>query len=71
MQCPVCTQKPETQQLADAMRSQSESRQQHGTFHDLLDHSPEPFELLAKFFQLGLFNQLVDENEPVDVSVIA
>lgn len=55
--CPVCHTK--NIQLIDALRAQSESREQHGIFHDLLDRSTEPFSLVAEYFCRGLFNKIV------------
>lgn len=68
--CPVCCNKPETQKLASAQRSQAESRDRHDEFHNLLHKSPDPFGLVAEYFDRGLFNQLVvvDEIESMDVS---
>lgn len=54
-QCPVCAQKPASQQLANALRSQLESRTQHDQFHDLLQRDPDPFGVVADYFRRGMF----------------
>uniref|UniRef100_A0A182SC25 RING-type domain-containing protein n=1 Tax=Anopheles maculatus TaxID=74869 RepID=A0A182SC25_9DIPT len=62
--CPVCSKN--NIQLIEALRAQSEARDQHEMFHDLLDRSPEPFSVVADYFGRGLFNKLliVEEGDP-------
>lgn len=62
--CPVCNKN--NMQLIEALRAQSEARDQHEMFHDLLDRSPEPFSVVADYFGRGLFNKLliVEEGDP-------
>ncbi|XP_050072168.1 vacuolar protein sorting-associated protein 11 homolog [Anopheles maculipalpis] len=62
--CPVCNKN--NIQLIEALRAQSEARDQHEMFHDLLDRSPEPFSVVADYFGRGLFNKLliVEEGDP-------
>lgn len=55
--CPVCHKK--NVQLHDALRAQSESREKHETFHNMLDRSLEPFSVVAEYFGRGLFNKIV------------
>lgn len=59
-------------QLIDALRAQSESRDQHEIFHNLLDRSTEPFSVVAEYFGRGLFNKIVivsEDDMPQEVSV--
>lgn len=65
--CPVCHSK--NLQLKDALHAQSESRDQHEAFHNLLDRSTEPFSVVSESFGRGLFNMIVivDEDEINDV----
>uniref|UniRef100_A0A182QH22 Vacuolar protein sorting-associated protein 11 homolog n=1 Tax=Anopheles farauti TaxID=69004 RepID=A0A182QH22_9DIPT len=67
--CPVCNKN--NMQMIEALRAQSEARDQHELFHDLLDRSPEPFSVVAEYFGRGLFNKLliVEEGDPqVEIS---
>lgn len=56
-------------QLKDAIHAQSESRDQHEDFHNLLDRSTEPFSVVAEYLGRGLFNKIiiVEEEEIDDV----
>lgn len=59
-------------QLIDALRAQSESRDQHEIFHNSLDRSTEPFSVVAEYFGRGLFNKIVivsEDDMPQEVSV--
>ncbi|XP_058057321.1 vacuolar protein sorting-associated protein 11 homolog [Anopheles bellator] len=55
--CPVCNKN--NMQLIEALRVQSEARDQHKQFHDILERSAEPFSVVAEYFGRGLFNKLV------------
>uniref|UniRef100_A0AAG5D1K0 Vacuolar protein sorting-associated protein 11 homolog n=2 Tax=Anopheles atroparvus TaxID=41427 RepID=A0AAG5D1K0_ANOAO len=55
--CPVCNKN--NMQLIEALRAQSEARDQHEMFHDILDRSPEPFSVVADYLGRGLFNKLL------------
>ncbi|KFB46003.1 AGAP002665-PA-like protein [Anopheles sinensis] len=55
--CPVCNKN--NMQLIEALRAQSEARDQHEMFHDILERSPEPFSVVADYFGRGLFNKLL------------
>lgn len=62
--CQVCHSK--NLQLIDALRAQSESREQHEIFHNLLDRSSEPFSVVTEYFGRGLFNKIVIVDEDSD-----
>lgn len=53
----------------EKLQAQNDSRDQHGRFHDLLDRSTDPFELVAKYMGYGLFNQIVIVKEDEDEDV--
>ncbi|XP_049547404.1 vacuolar protein sorting-associated protein 11 homolog [Anopheles darlingi] len=55
--CPVCN-KNNMQQI-EALRAQSEARDQHEQFHNMLERSSDPFAVVADYFGRGLFNKLV------------
>lgn len=55
-------------QLIDALQAQSESRDQHEVFHNLLDRSIEPFSVVAEYFGRGMFNKIVIVEESDEVS---
>lgn len=45
--------------MRNTLQAQSESRNQHETFHNSLDRSREPFSVVAEYFGRGLFNKIV------------
>ncbi|XP_053681436.1 vacuolar protein sorting-associated protein 11 homolog [Anopheles nili] len=55
--CPVCNKS--NIQMIEALRAQSEARDQHEMFHDLLERSSESFSVVADYFGRGLFNKLL------------
>lgn len=64
--CPVCHAK--NMQLVDALRAQSESRDQQELFHNLLYRSVEPFSVVAEYFGRGMFNEIVLVEEQDDTN---
>ncbi|XP_050089225.1 vacuolar protein sorting-associated protein 11 homolog [Anopheles aquasalis] len=68
--CPVCN-KNNMQQI-EALRAQSEARDQHEQFHNMLERSSDPFAVVADYFGRGLFNKLVlYEEESTDADQTA
>lgn len=58
--------------LMGELQAQTDSRDQHEGFHNRLDRSTEPFALVAKYMDRGLFNQIVivKEDETEDVNFV-
>lgn len=60
--CSVCHAR--NSQLSEALCAQNEARNQHDTFHNILDRSHDPFSVVAEYFGRELFNNILIVDEP-------